>query len=105
MEKPESKLVIKICNQIKNAFGIDCSAATIDVKTQKYGKIMDIDEDVRQSIIYNLTQKHNIYSIGKFACWRNHTVLTDVIKDIYKVNKWIEQSKNMTYYNMKKENV
>jgi hypothetical protein len=49
--------------------------------TQKAGKLIPIDEDVRLSTIYKLTNDHNIYSFGRYAIWK--AIRTDhLLKDI-----------------------
>lgn len=58
----------------------DLEAASYDAHQQQYGKIAPIDEDVRRALILNLTQKWGIYSIGRFATWRN-LLLDDVVHD------------------------
>lgn len=51
---------------------------------RKYGKIIPIDNDVRRAIMATLTREHNIYSLGRFATWRN-ILLDDVFEDIFKI--------------------
>jgi hypothetical protein len=58
---------------------------------QSYGKIVPIDEYERQKFILWATQNHNIYSLGRFATWRN-ILLDDVMKDIKIINSFILQS-------------
>jgi hypothetical protein len=72
---------------ITSAFGLrpDCYVAQApSVKKQKYGKIVDIDHNVRRSIMAQLTHEHNIYSLGRYATWRN-ILLDDVYHDIFKI--------------------
>lgn len=58
------------------------------IKEQKFGKISPIDEHTRQTIIYQLTKKYNIYSLGRFSCWRN-ILLDDVVDDVKVIEKLI----------------
>lgn len=51
---------------------------------QRYGKISPIDDEQRKAIIIRLTADHNIYSLGRFATWRN-ILLDDYIKDIEQI--------------------
>jgi len=71
---------------IFHAFGLHHNPGYTEWGTdeQKYGKIIDIDHTVRRSIMYQLTQNHNIYSLGRFATWRN-ILLDDVYEDIFKI--------------------
>lgn len=52
----------------------------MDSVNQKFGKIAPINENYRKAIIRELTQKNNIFSLGRFATWRN-ILLDDVVKD------------------------
>jgi hypothetical protein len=61
-------------------------AIPLETVAQRYGKIAPIDEDVRRAAIPVLTQKHNIYSIGRFATWRN-ILLDDVVRDAAVIKK------------------
>jgi len=56
--------------------------------TQQYGKISPIDNRVRRSFMLMLTQKYNIYSAGRFACWQN-ILLDDVYEDNFKIRAMI----------------
>ncbi len=48
---------------------------------QKYGKIEPLaDEGERRALITALTDRHNIYSLGRFATWRN-ILLDDIVHD------------------------
>lgn len=71
------------------AFGIPREAAeALDSVTQGFGKIAPIPEDVRRRAILYLTQRHGIYSLGRFATWRN-ILLDDVVDDIAVIKRLI----------------
>ena len=53
---------------------------------QEYGKIIPIDESIRRSIVQQISQNHNIYSLGRYATWRN-ILLDDVFDDIHKIKE------------------
>jgi len=55
---------------------------------QSYGKIAPIDEDFRRFVVEILSQKHGIYSLGRFATWRN-ILLDDVLQDLNVVKRLI----------------
>lgn len=59
--------------------------------SMRYGKINDIDDEWRKKFIYDVTTKYNIYSLGRFATWRN-ILLDDVIKDINVLKKMMKVS-------------
>lgn len=54
------------------------------VRTQKYGKIVPLPSGVRRSLMLYLTAQFGIYSIGRFATWRN-ILLDDLVKDAHRV--------------------
>lgn len=56
--------------------------------SQKFGKIANINNDLRRSIIYRLTSDYNIFSVGRFATWRN-ILLDDVLHDLTVVKKML----------------
>jgi hypothetical protein len=53
----------------------------LESTTQRYGKISPIDEQVRRSVVRRLSEERGIYSLGRFATWRN-LLLDDVVQDI-----------------------
>ena len=57
---------------------------------QRFGKIAPIDDAVRRDFIYNATTKHGIYSMGRFAIWKN-ILLDDVVKDGAIIKRLINQ--------------
>lgn len=60
-------------------FGID-NITRIDTNTQRYGKIAPIDEAWRRNFVLQMTLQHQVYSLGRFATWRN-LLLDDVLAD------------------------
>lgn len=61
-----------------------------DAKRQEYGKLLPISEAQRQEFILAMTDQYNIYSVGRFATWRQ-ILLDDVVKDLHHVERWITQ--------------
>jgi hypothetical protein len=56
---------------------------------QKYGKIASIDDAVRKQLLFALTHNHTIYSLGRFATWRN-ILLDDVVNDIAAIKRLLK---------------
>lgn len=71
---------------IAQAFGLDqFYTHEEEVATkQRYGKIVPIDRTIRRMLIGELTHEYQIYSLGRFATWRN-ILLDDVFDDVFKV--------------------
>ncbi len=76
----------------REAFGIDLEGFSIisENHRQKYGKISPIDENERKQFITKTTIDHGIYSLGRFATWRN-ILLDDVVKDVYVIKALAEK--------------
>jgi hypothetical protein len=62
----------------------------VDLKTQSYGKIAPIDNNIRQQFILAMSDRYGIYSVGRYATWRN-ILLDDVVNDVRQVEKFITQ--------------
>ena len=77
-------------DMVRNAFGIDDDWTSCEVKNQKYGKIVEIDTHIRHSLIQQLSTKHGIYSLGRYATWRN-ILLDDVFDDIHVIKDLIHK--------------
>lgn len=72
-----------------NTFGIDARiTSSVSVKEQKYGKLLPIDDAERRRFILAMTDLYRIYSVGRFATWRQ-ILMDDVVKDLAKVEDWI----------------
>lgn len=74
------------------AFGLqDSEVGPFCGSSQRYGKIAPIDNRLRKEIIHRLTTESGVYSVGRFATWRN-ILLDDVVKDLRIVKAMIEQN-------------
>lgn len=62
----------------------------IVIKEQSYAKIQEIDDGIRKRFITWATDTHNIYSLGRFACWRPGLLLDDLVKDVRLIEGWIK---------------
>lgn len=67
----------------------DAAFIPLDETKQKYGKIAPITEAWRRECILQLTLQHRIYSLGRFAVWKN-ILLDDCLQDIYVIKRLIE---------------
>lgn len=79
---------------VVNSFGI-CSYPITEHTLnfmQNNGKMSLINENVRKAFILNATLKHNIYSLGRFAVWKD-ILLDDVYHDIGRIKHFINLSK------------
>lgn len=73
------------------AFGLPSVRADQMIKPvheQKYGKIVPIDERVRRQFISHASRVHNVYSLGRFAVWKN-VLMDDVVHDLSVVKRLI----------------
>jgi hypothetical protein len=73
-------------NMVESAMGIVLDKESLKHYQQPIGKLTPIDDQQRRNFIFNLTTKHNIFSLGRFATWRN-ILLDDVVHDIYQINR------------------
>lgn len=77
---------------ISEAFGIDpMSLESVDATEQSYGKVDELEPRVRKQVLFRLTSKYNVYSLGRFATWRN-ILLDDVVDDIAVIKRLINQA-------------
>jgi hypothetical protein len=75
-------------------FGIDGMSYKSQLVEQKYAKIVNCDDRARRKFIMWATDKHNIYSVGRFAVWKEGLLLDDVFQDIKKVQRMIRDGHN-----------
>jgi hypothetical protein len=76
--------------EVTNAFGLMGLKLEpiIENYEQKYGKITPWRDTDRKAILYKITKEHNIYSLGRFATWRN-IQLDDVYNDILRIKELV----------------
>tara|TARA_R110000751_G_scaffold179833_1_gene286201 strand:- start:97 stop:1026 length:930 start_codon:yes stop_codon:yes gene_type:complete len=56
---------------------------------QPYSKILPIDDHVRKRFMLWATEKHNVYSLGRFATWRPGLLLDDVVNDVRTIHRMV----------------
>jgi hypothetical protein len=66
--------------ELNLAFALLGNYEPIGTYKQAFGKIADIAPGIRKALIHKLTVDHNIFSLGRFATWRN-VLLDDVLDD------------------------
>jgi len=77
---------------LSELFGINASLVLdVEVKVQPFGKMVSVDDYHRKAFIQYLTDRHNIYSLGRFATWRP-ILLDDVVNDIEVIERLMKQS-------------
>jgi hypothetical protein len=62
-----------------------------DLVNQRYGKIAPIPDLLRKQLLYRLTVENHVYSVGRFATWRN-ILLDDVVNDLAMVRRLMRSS-------------
>ena len=88
--KPEQSEGPVLMHSLRDDFGILVTKIdSIRSSEQKYGKILPIDERLRKEFIYYLTKEYGIYSLGRFATWRQ-LLLDDIVNDVTVIEKFIE---------------
>ena len=86
-----------VISVLSSDFGIDTEVTDLHVKKQKYGKISAIDDNLRKEFLYYLTREFNVYSLGRFATWKQ-IILDDVVDDAGKIMKLINvETKRRNY--------
>ena len=96
VKEPEQGIGPHIMTVLREDFGIQPTKLT-DMKQseQLYGKIRPINEDLRKQFIFEMTTKYGIYSLGRFATWRQ-LLLDDVVEDCQHVERFIRGSSGYT---------
>lgn len=72
-------------NYIKDSFYLPRKGGElVSEGAQRYGKINPLPDEIRKALLLKITLEHRIYSLGRFACWKN-ILMDDVYKDIHKI--------------------
>ena len=56
---------------------------------QPYAKIEPVDDKLRKRFMAWATDKHNVYSLGRYATWRPGLLLDDLVQDVKLIEGWI----------------
>jgi hypothetical protein len=88
----------RILEQVLAFFGLlGVKHTEPDCKRQEFGKINPIPEEIRQDFIYTMTRKYSIYSLGRFATWRQ-ILLDDVVNDCEVIRSLINAEGKLNNY-------
>lgn len=69
----------------------------VQIKKQKYSKILPIDDDIRKRFIMWASDKYGIYSLGRYATWRPGLMLDDLINDVRVIKKLMNGKSQYDY--------
>jgi hypothetical protein len=72
---------------VLDSFGLAQVEAPLGKTEQRFGKIAPINDMVRRELLHKMTEEHKVYSVGRFATWRN-ILLDDVVKDC----RWVQRA-------------
>jgi hypothetical protein len=73
--------------QLNAAFGIHLDECQpLGQVNQEFGKIVNLPDATRRALLFKLTTEHGLYSLGRFATWRN-VLLDDVVNDIHVIKR------------------
>lgn len=73
---------------VAQAFGLSDrdEIAEMESPSAQYGKIVPLPTKERRAVLSYLTEQHGIYSVGRYATWRN-ILLDDVVSDAMRVRE------------------
>jgi hypothetical protein len=72
----------EIMGALREDFGINAlKLSPIAQIEMQFGKLLPINEKIRKEFIVHLTTNYNIFSVGRFATWRQ-LLLDDIVQDI-----------------------
>lgn len=64
------------------------------IQRQKFAKILPIDENVRKRFILWASEKHDVYSLGRFSTWRPELLLDGLVNDVRQIQRMVESNHN-----------
>jgi hypothetical protein len=72
----------------------DLSLDAVKVKRSQYAKILRCNDNLRKKFIVWLTDKYNIYSLGRYATWRPELWLDDFVNDVRQIISMVRHDHN-----------
>lgn len=89
---PPDSFASREVRAVAEAMALDCdNFKPLDSIEQRYGKIVPLPDDLRRHILSRLTIESGVYSLGRFATWRN-ILLDDVVNDIDVIRRMLRAS-------------
>jgi hypothetical protein len=78
---------------VKQSFGLDAlKPIPIVMNYQQHdGKLTPFNDQERKELLYKLTNEFNIYSLGRYAIWKN-ILLDDVVQDVEVIKRMLNKS-------------
>jgi hypothetical protein len=77
-------------HEVLRGFGLQRSdVERISEHNQSLGKIEPLPAERRKALLLALSVEHGIFSLGRYACWRN-LLLDDVFEDYFRVKRLME---------------
>jgi len=68
------------------------SVSDVQIKQQRYAKLEPLDDDdLRREFIFWASSEHNVYSLGRYACWKTKLLIDDLVQDIRLIERWISK--------------
>lgn len=78
-------------NTALRSFGLrNVHLGEIAIKHQPFGKIVPTNNLLRKNFIHSASEKFHIYSLGRFATWRQ-VLLDDLVRDVQFIEEFIAQ--------------
>lgn len=77
--------------ELMDAFGLSELGEALGSYAQRYGKIVPLPDAARKALVHRLSATHQIFSLGRFATWRN-LLLDDVVSDASVVKRLMAAS-------------
>ena len=86
----EPDTVLAHIDEVIDFFGVE-KVEDDSFRKQAYGKILPIDDQLRKEFMFWATEKFGIYSLGRFATWRQ-IQLDDVADDIIAIDRMMNSN-------------
>lgn len=78
-------------------FGLPGAYSNIVVKKQQYGKLVPLRSDAGYNFMYAMTHEYGIYSLGRFATWRQ-LLMDDVVDDCVVIERLMRSRARLSSY-------
>lgn len=83
----------EILDKATELLGLSGDLDNITSSVQRYAKITPINDDLRKDFMFWATDKFGIFSLGRYATWRPHLLLDDLVNDVRLIDRWITQGR------------